>query len=425
MNCYGVANGRIGRYAEAVRAFEAALVKDPKHKRARHHLAKAHQMAGDHERALTVLRQVKKPDAETWTLRARSLRALWRIEEARAADARADARERRRRGTSMPPDLPDLSDLLRALAGRPVALEPWSHEDVEAALAQLTRLSARGHHDMALRLLIRMAQRPAPTPGQRARLHERHAVALAGLGRRALARDQYSAALALLPEGSCDDLRARCLEGRADCASDHSGKARTEDLHAALTAASRTADRSAEARLRALLGRAARAAGRPHAAAAWYRSVLEPAREAEDWRTEVEALHGCAELAKRLGRPEEASAYDNRLGHARRAAGDLALGLDGDVDAVVLVCRRTLLARAPGRAVPVGSSSEDLEELLDHAERLRGPQGRPADALACYYPALAVCLQREDPGETTRCLTEWAPPTRRWRSGPRAGRSPS
>ncbi|MFF8293280.1 tetratricopeptide repeat protein [Streptomyces sp. NPDC016309] len=404
---YGVVSGRIGRYAEAAHAFEAALVKDPRDKRARYNLAKAHQMAGDHERALAELRRLKNPSAEARALRARSLRALWRIEEARAEDAAVDgaARRRFRSRTPAPPDLPDLSELLRALARQPVALEPWSREEVESALSQLTRLSARGRHDVALRLLVRKAQRPAPTVTLRARLHERHAVALAGLGRRAKAREQYSAALALLPEGSADDVRTRCLEGRAACAADHAGKARTEDLHAALTAALRTADRSAEARLRTSLGRAARAAGRPHAAAAWYRSVLEPAREAEDWRTEIGALRECVALAERLGRAEEARAYGERLGSARRAAGDLALTVDGDVDAVVRAARRTLLARAPGRPAVTGGGREDLEALLDHADRLRGTEGRPGDALACYYPALAVCLQREDPDDTTRCLT--------------------
>ncbi|MFF3859478.1 tetratricopeptide repeat protein [Streptomyces sp. NPDC002209] len=419
-NHYGVVNGRIGRYTEAIHAFESALARDPHFARARFNLAKAHQMAGDHERALAELRGKNLPRREACTVRARSLRALWRIDEARAQDAKADGLERRQRRTSAPPGLPDLSDLLRAVAREPVGLEPWSPERIRSALAQLTRMSARGRHGEAMQLLVRMAQRPAPTPGLQARLHERQAVALAGLGRAARAREQYSAALALLPEGCDEDLRSRCFEGRAACAADGAGKAgktgtagktgkggkaRTDDLHAALTSALRASDRAAEARLRSLLGRAAQASGHPHAAAAWYRSVLVPAREAEDWQTELDALRRCAELADRLGHADRSRTYGDELSRARHRAGDLALCVDEDPEAVVQASRRTLLACAPARPAAVGSSSRELERLLDHADGLRGAQRRPADALACYYPALAVCLQREDPGETERCLT--------------------
>ncbi|MFK0259380.1 tetratricopeptide repeat protein [Streptomyces sp. NPDC090445] len=409
-NHYGVVNGRLGRYAEAVHAFESALARDPKHSRARFNLAKAHQMAGDHEQALAVLVGKNLPRGEACTLRARSLRALWRIDEARAQDAEADGLTRRRRRTPGRPGRPDLPELLRAVARppaapRPVDLEPWSPERTESTLAQLTRLSARGRHDDAIGLLARMALRPAPTARLEAGLHEQHAVALAGLGRPAKAREQYSAALALLPEGSADDIRMRCFEGRASCTPDGTGKSRTDDLHAALTAALRAADRTAEARLRTRLGRTAQAGGRPHTAAAWYRSVLAPAREAEDWQVEIDALRRCVELAGRLGRADEARTYGEQLDRARRRARDLALCSDDDPGAVARASRRILLARAPARSAAVGSSSRDLETLLAHADHLRGVVGRPADALACYYPALAVCLQREDPEVTMKCLT--------------------
>jgi Tfp pilus assembly protein PilF len=407
-NHVGVVDGRIGRYAEATEAFESALSANPAYSRARFNLARAQQMAGDHQRAVanvTKLIQDGTGRPEEYQLRARSFRALWRIEEARADDAAAAGLESQP-AARRPPDLPDVSDLLRAMAEQPVDLQPWQPEDVEGAAARLEWLHRRGRHHEGLELLSRLAQRPAPTPALQARLHEQRAAILVGLDRSAEAAEQYSAALALLADGSADEIRVRCLESRAGCYPDPADDRRAADLRAALLLTIRIGGRPTEGRLRVWLARDAEARGCPNAAASWYQSALSPAREAEDWASIVQILDRCAEHATRAGRHDDAAASRDARDQTVREAGDLAF-LGGAAPARVDLlksARDILVAEAPSMPILLDDSDEGLTAVLDHADWLRREERQPAAALPCYYAALALCMQRDDPDELAGCL---------------------
>jgi tetratricopeptide (TPR) repeat protein len=424
LNHVGVVNGRAGRFDLAISAFEATLATAPGYSRARFNLAKAYQMSGAHERAVEVSSALIDEGLDVRDareLRARSYRALWRIDEARADDDAVRELDGQAAAAG-PPEPPDLPDLLRVIAEHeegPVSLPPWEEREVRGALAEVDRLCGQGEYRAALAVLARVRQRPAPGPVLQARLEERTGDALAGLGQPARAVGSYSAALARLPAeldgAEADAVRQRCLQARARC---HGGPgdaspageavaARRADLHAALHIATRLGDRRAEGRLRVELARDAEAAGRPHEAFSWYLSADEPAREAEDWANALTVLERLTALAATVQRPGDVAAFAARRARIEREAGDLA-GLGPPAPPrpdIVAAARDRLLARAPAVPITIGASAAAIGIVLDHADRLRREERRPAQALAAYYCALAACLQLDERGELAGCLT--------------------
>src|SRR5439155_242415 len=76
-------------------------------------------------------------------------------------------------------------------------------------------------------------------------------------------------------------------------------------------------------------------------------------------------------------------------------------------DGVLAAARDTLLARAPVNLLVLGGGTEELTAVLDHADRLRRRDNRPADALTCYYSALPLCLERADADELGASTERW------------------
>ena len=271
-------------------------------------------------------------------------------------------------------------------------------------------MRGHGQHRDGFRLLGRLAQRPGPTPMFRARLREQQAGLLASVGQPAKAAERYSDALDLLVgdiSGPADAVRIRCLEARAGCCADPVDDRRTGDLHAALLLTLRAGDRLAEGRLRVHLAQDAGERARPGATASWYRSALAPAREAEDWAALIAVLGQLASHGSRMGRDGEAQALRDERDLARRDAGDLAfLGPAAPArDGVLAAARDTLLARAPANLFVLAAAPRNSPRCSTMPTGSGAGTTRPADALARYYSALPLCLERADADELSGCLT--------------------
>jgi adenylate cyclase len=123
------------RYAEAARAFEDAIARNPKLFDSYYYFARTAFAAGDIERSAELFRQASEvhlEDCQSPTLMGQSLQMLGRVDEARAA-AREGVRRAERMLALNPADVRALSVGSNALFadGQPIRAMEWSQRALE------------------------------------------------------------------------------------------------------------------------------------------------------------------------------------------------------------------------------------------------------------------------------------------------------